>query len=312
MDITVTELYNQIDEFLAKAEKKYFDPKKGQKPPKGVQIKVGPKQGKYYLTEERAPTQQVDENTLRRQYAAYKTKLKGKLTPQEQDFVNSTLGELNKLNPDELIQYFRVQYSLKNKKAGEVNKKAFERNLKMYGTKINIEKNLDTNKVPEIFKWLIKSTEVDKTHDYALIYKTVTELIHKFHVENTYIFKIRNWVFDGVKNLLNKGDSQLLDYAAGRIKYYFSGMDPKDKNEAARFLMGNVYSEGILLDSFSYFKKYEKESKSLYDLFILALKPIKENTSDYKYQVPIYNAFIKRDWDKAELLTKSTRYGILR
>jgi len=40
------DLINKIDNFLK--SKKYIKPEKGQKPPKGTQIKIGPREGKYY------------------------------------------------------------------------------------------------------------------------------------------------------------------------------------------------------------------------------------------------------------------------
>ena len=38
----------KIDTFLSK-EKVYFQPEKGEKPPKGVQVKVGPREGTFYI-----------------------------------------------------------------------------------------------------------------------------------------------------------------------------------------------------------------------------------------------------------------------
>jgi len=318
MGKTIQELYKQIDEFLLKTERIYIQPKKGEKPPKGAILQRGKKGGTFYESEETPPVQQVNEDTLRRQYAAYKTKLKGKLDDREKFFVENTLGELYKLNPDELKRYFQIQYSLKNKKSGDIEKGKFESSLKKYESKINIEKHTGIEKFSEIWPWIEKAIEVDKTKDYALLYHVVKELNNKFHIENDYLFKIRNWVYGGAKNLLSRGDSKLLDYASERLKYHFGSLDISDKNEVARFLMGNVYSEDKLLKKISYFKKYPEDTKKLYNLFILALKPIKDSEltgkemSDYKYKLPIYNAFLKKDWDKAEKLVKNTKYGILR
>ena len=41
-------IISRIDNFLSKAEKIYFQPEKGEKPPKGAQVKVGPREGTFY------------------------------------------------------------------------------------------------------------------------------------------------------------------------------------------------------------------------------------------------------------------------
>ena len=45
-------IIQKIDVFLSKAEKVYFQPEKGEKPPKGVSVKVGPREGTFYETKE--------------------------------------------------------------------------------------------------------------------------------------------------------------------------------------------------------------------------------------------------------------------
>lgn len=289
-----------IDEYIRKQEKEYLAP--GEKPPKGEAIKVGPKGGKFYEPRKRVKTlEAVDKDILRRQYAAFKTRQKGKLMDeQEKKFVEDTLGKLNKLSTEDLKAYFKEQYA----KVKSIRSMDFDKKFAEYNKKIDIKS------FSELEKLIDKSR---KERNYPLMLKLARELYMKFHPESKRLREWVGWVYKGSENYRKTGDDSLLDYAA-RKKYFtgWEGLDIQDKNEyIAKVLVGYPWSYDTISKKINMYETQLPKGGSMidsYNRFTLALKPYKGIVVDNAEK--IHNAFVKKDWKNARKILEKTKYGL--